>query len=156
MECGAWEAQRGGRGQKRRLKAARGASSLGHGAGVTESPETKRRSGQQPGSESGQKSLNAHLSIAFGCLRFTPALNSSKLPPLVVAMESRDLACFEMWGSDIPVFCASPSRAAERGVTPSGFRKFGKGAKDTCYLYGALPLKKRVASGQQARKGTGA
>jgi hypothetical protein len=39
---------------------------------------------------------------------------------------------------------------------PSGFRKFGKGAKDTRYLYGALPLKKRVASGQQARKGTGA
>ncbi len=42
---------------------------------MTESPEAKRRSGQQPGSESGQKSLNAHLSIAFGCLRFTPALN---------------------------------------------------------------------------------
>jgi hypothetical protein len=79
----------------------------------------------------------------------------SKLPPLIMAMESRDLAGFEMWGSDISVFCASPSRAAERGVMPSGFRKFGKGAKDACYLYGALPLKKRVASGQQARKGTG-
>jgi hypothetical protein len=72
--------------------------------------------------------LNPHLSIAFGCLRFTPALNfyPSKLPPLVMAMESRDLAGFEMWGSDISVFCASPSRAAERGVMPSGFRKFGK------------------------------
>jgi hypothetical protein len=61
--------------------------------------------------------LNPQPSIAFGCLRFTPALNfyPSKLPPSVGAMESRDLAGFEMWGSDISVFCASPSRAAERG-----------------------------------------
>jgi hypothetical protein len=48
-------------------------------------------------------SLNAHLSIAFGCLRFTPALNSNpdKLPPLVAARGSRDQAGFEIWGSDI-------------------------------------------------------
>jgi hypothetical protein len=43
-------------------------------------------------------SLNPHLSIAFGCLRFTPALNfnPTMLPLLVGAMESRDRAGFEM------------------------------------------------------------
>jgi len=59
--------------------------------------------------------LNPQPSIAFGCLRFTPALNfnPTMLPPLVGAAIRPDLAIFKMWGSDIWL-CDPPSRAAER------------------------------------------
>jgi hypothetical protein len=45
-----------------------------------------------------------------------PVRVPGKLPPLVGAVDPRDRAGFQMWGSDIFCFYAPPSRAPERWI----------------------------------------